>query len=105
MPIITLRSYLAPNLFPFYAAIGAAIGRALGVTAIVDVARLDPLDDADLQNGRCDIAFLCGLPFVRLEHDRPGHLFPLAAPVPQGTAKAPRHAAALAAGARHAGSM
>ncbi len=60
-----------------YADVVARVGQALGMpTELIEGSSLDQLAD-----GSVDVAFLCGLPYVRLCRERPGMLRPLAAPV------------------------
>jgi phosphonate transport system substrate-binding protein len=60
-----------------YADVAARVGRALGIPAeLIEGHRYEQLAD-----GSVDVAFLCGLPYVRLCRERPGMLRPLAAPV------------------------
>jgi phosphonate transport system substrate-binding protein len=60
-----------------YAYVTAQVGRALGTPAELTEGR----DFEQLRNGPVDLAFLCGLPYVRLCRERPGMLRLLAAPV------------------------
>jgi phosphonate transport system substrate-binding protein len=60
-----------------YAAVAAGVGRALAVPARL----IEGRDYRQLRDGSVDLAFLCGLPYVRLSQERPGTLHPLAAPV------------------------
>jgi phosphonate transport system substrate-binding protein len=79
-PVKTLvfANFLAPNMTSVYADVAARVGRALGRPAelIEGTAGFTQLRD-----GSVDLAFLCGLPYVRLCRERPGMLHPLAAPV------------------------
>jgi phosphonate transport system substrate-binding protein len=59
-----------------YAFVAMRLGRALGGSTFTEGTSLDQLLD-----GPVDVAFLCGLPYVRLRRDRPDLLSPLAAPV------------------------
>jgi len=60
-----------------YRDVAAQVGQRLGVpAALVEGASLDQLRQASV-----DIAFLCGLPYVRLRREQPGMLRLLAAPV------------------------
>ena len=60
-----------------YADVAARVGRALGTpTQLIEGDGFEQLGD-----GSVDVAFLCGLPYVRLCRERPGMLRPLAAPV------------------------
>jgi phosphonate transport system substrate-binding protein len=77
---ITFATYLAPNVRPVYEAVAESVGRALGCAAeLVDGGGYDRLE-----GGEEDVAFICGLPYVRLsEGDRPA-VEPLAAPILDG---------------------
>ena len=77
---ITFATYLAPNVRPVYEAVAESVGRALGC----------PVELADgggyerLEGGVEDVAFICGLPYVRLaDGERPG-VEPLAAAILDG---------------------
>ena len=60
-----------------YAEVAARVGHRLGTpAALVEGASLDQLRRASV-----DVAFLCGLPYVRLGREQPGMLRLLAAPV------------------------
>jgi len=60
-----------------YAFVAAAVGQRLGAaTTLIEGTSLEQLLD-----GSVDVAFLCGLPYVRLCQERPGAVRPLAAPV------------------------
>jgi len=74
---LVFANFLAPNMTSVYAAVAARVGRAIGVPA-----RLIQGDGFEqLRDGSVDVAFLCGLPYVRLCAERPGMLYPLAAPI------------------------
>ena len=74
---LVFANFLAPNMTPIYADVAARVGRALEVPAqLIEGRGWDQLRD-----GSVDVAFLCGLPYVRLVGERPGMLRPLAAPV------------------------
>ena len=60
-----------------YAEVALRVGRALGTPAEL----IEGHGFEQLADGSVDVAFLCGLPYVRLCRDRPGMLQPLAAPV------------------------
>lgn len=73
---LVFATFLAPNLLPVYQSIAAAVGTRLGIeTRLVTGTRF-----GQLTTGEVDVAFLCGLPSVRLSE----HLDPLAAPVVAG---------------------
>ncbi|MBE9181340.1 PhnD/SsuA/transferrin family substrate-binding protein [Oculatella sp. LEGE 06141] len=78
---LTFVSYLAPNWFWFYEAIAAALGRVLTIEPRITQSPFDPLHDPQLQHDQLDVAFICGLPFVRYHRQFPGQLAVLAAPV------------------------
>lgn len=59
-----------------YAFVAMRLGEALGGSAFIEGTSLDQLLD-----GPIDVAFLCGLPYVRLYRGQPPPLSPLAAPV------------------------
>lgn len=88
MTTLTVFSYLAPNMAPIYAALGAYVGGMLGLPTSFEQRLLDAMDDLTLASGEFGVAFLCGLPFARREHAVPGRLVPLVAPV----MSAPRYA-------------
>jgi len=62
---LSLVSYLAPNMFWFYSAVGAYLSRVLNVKVDIVQSPDDPLKDPLLIEARLDIAFICGLPFFR----------------------------------------
>ncbi len=62
---LRLVSYLAPNMFGFYEAVGAYLSRVLGIETQLVQSQYDPLDDPMMLDDRLDIAFICGLPFAR----------------------------------------
>jgi phosphonate transport system substrate-binding protein len=78
---INFVSYLAPNIFPLYAALGEYLSRALDVSVSVTQADHDPMDDPGLAQNEIDALMVCGLPLSRRERATPGKLMPLAAPV------------------------
>ena len=77
MKPLVFANFLAPNMTAVYTAVAACVGRALGVPARLVEGR----DYEQLRDGSVGLAFLCGLPYVRLSRERPGTLHPLAAPV------------------------
>lgn len=81
---LRLVSYLAPNMFWFYKAVGAYLGRVLDVEIHIVQSQYDPLEDPVLLQDRLDIAFICGLPFIQLNRVFPGQLKAIVAPVMQG---------------------
>lgn len=85
------RSYLAPSMLHFYRAVCDRLERACHVEIALQQAVQDSLDDSSLLAGQVDLAFICGLPLVRLNHRYRGLLQPLAAPVmndPRGDGRA-----------------
>jgi phosphonate transport system substrate-binding protein len=74
---LVFANFLAPNMTSVYAFVTARVGRALGMPAEM----IEGRDFEQLRNGSVDLAFLCGLPYVRLCRERPGMLRLLAAPV------------------------
>lgn len=78
---LTIASYLAPNWFWFYQAIAAAIDRALPTQTHLSAHPCDPLHDPALLNSEIDLAFICGLPFIRHYQAFPGQYEAIAAPV------------------------
>lgn len=79
----SLVSYLAPNMYWFYSAVGAYLSRALAIE-VETVQGLDnPLNDPLLAEDRLDIAFICGLPFIRHHRVAPNQLKAIVAPVMQ----------------------
>jgi phosphonate transport system substrate-binding protein len=74
---LVFANFLAPNMTTVYAAVAARVGSALGVPEQL----IEGLGWEQLRDGSVDVAFLCGLPYVRLVGERPGMLRPLVAPV------------------------
>src|SRR5438309_3173591 len=74
---LVFANFLAPNMTSVYAAVAARVGCAIGVPAEL----IEGRDFEQLRDGSVDLAFLCGLPYVRLAGQCPGMLQPLAAPV------------------------
>ena len=74
---LVFANFLAPDMTPTYADVAARVGRALGVPAQL----IEGSGWEQLRDGSVDVAFLCGLPYVRLVGERPGMLRPLVAPV------------------------
>jgi phosphate/phosphite/phosphonate ABC transporter binding protein len=79
-PPLRVATYLAPNMWPVYAAIAAYIGRQIGRGATLTTAT----DFAALTRGEVDVAFICGLPYVHLTRAPEPAVEPLAAPVLHG---------------------
>lgn len=80
---LRLVSYLAPNMFWFYSAVGEYFSRVLDIETDIVQSQIDPLSDPLLLQDRLDIAFICGLPFIRHHRVIPNQLQALAAPVMQ----------------------
>jgi phosphonate transport system substrate-binding protein len=77
MKSLTFASCLAPNTKSVYQFVAARIGILLGCETRFTTGGAE----ADLLTGQVDVAFICGLPYVRL-FGRPGHpVRLLAAPV------------------------
>lgn len=77
---LVFANFLAPNMTSVHAEVADRVGRALGTPAeLIEGQRFEQLGD-----GSVDVAFLCGLPYVRLNRQRPGMLRALAAPVLDG---------------------
>lgn len=74
-------SYLAPNWMSYYQAIAQSISQALQCDVQFAASDRDPLDE--FQDNRVDLAFVCGLPFVRNNRIAPQQLRAIAAPVMQ----------------------
>ncbi|MBW4665829.1 MAG: PhnD/SsuA/transferrin family substrate-binding protein [Chroococcus sp. CMT-3BRIN-NPC107] len=70
-------------MFWFYEAVGAYLSRVLNVKIDVIQSPNDPLKDPLLLQDRLDIAFICGLPFVRNHKVAPNQLKAIVAPVMQ----------------------
>jgi phosphonate transport system substrate-binding protein len=75
-------SYLSPNLFWFYEAVGDYLSRRFNIPVQVRQSWADPATDL-LQQTELDIAFVCGLPFIQVCHAVPNQLQAIAAPVMQ----------------------
>ena len=82
---IRLVSYLAPNTFWFYKAVGAYLSRICGAEAHIMQSQAEPLTDPVMLQDRLDIAFICGLPFAQLNRVQPGQLQAVVAPVMQAS--------------------
>lgn len=82
---LKLVSYLAPNMFWFYEAVGAYLSRVLGVETDIVQSEYDPLEDPVMLQEQLDIAFICGLPLVQINRNRVNQLQPLVAPVMQAS--------------------
>ncbi len=82
---LRLVSYLAPNMFEFYGAVGAYLSRVLGVETQLVQSQYDPLEDPMMLQNQLDIAFICGLPFARHHRVVSNQLQALVAPVMQAS--------------------
>lgn len=82
---LRLVSYLAPNMFGFYEAVGAYLSRLLGVESQLVQSQYDPLEDPMMLEDQLDIAFICGLPFARHQRVVSTQLQALVAPVMQAS--------------------
>lgn len=82
---LILVSYLAPNMFGFYSAVGEYLGCQLGVKTQILQSQFDPLTDPMMLQDQLDIAFICGLPFAQLNRILPNGLTALVAPVMKAT--------------------
>jgi ABC-type phosphate/phosphonate transport system substrate-binding protein len=78
--VLRFATFLAPSMRPVYAWIADAVAAELGTTAELHVGR----DYAELADGRADVAFLCGLPYVRLADGPSPAPAAIAAPVLSG---------------------
>ena len=75
--MLRFATFLAPSMEGVYAWITERVASRMGTTAELHVGA----DYAELADGRADVAFLCGLPYVHLA-DSPHHTVePVAAPV------------------------
>lgn len=79
--VLQVVSYLAPNWFEFYYAVTAYLERSLQVETELVQGACDPLADPMVLNDRLDLAFICGLPFIRYCQTLPGQLQAIVAPV------------------------
>lgn len=82
---LRLVSYLAPNMFGFYEAVGASLSRLLAIETQVVQSQYDPLEDPMMLEDRLDMAFICGLPFARHHRVISTQLQALVAPVMQAS--------------------
>jgi phosphonate transport system substrate-binding protein len=73
---LVFANFLAPNMSSVYAFVATRLAEPDGGSTFIEGTSLDQLRD-----GPVDVAFLCGLPYVRLCQDNPLLLTPLAAPV------------------------
>jgi len=70
-------------MFWFYSAIGAYLSRVLEREVEIVQGQDNPLEDPLLLKDRLDIAFICGLPFIRHYRVAPNQLKAILAPVMQ----------------------
>ena len=82
---LRLVSYLAPNMFGFYEAVGASLSQVLGLETQVVQSQYDPLEDPMMLEERLDIAFICSLHFKRRHRVISSQLQALVAPVMQAS--------------------
>lgn len=80
---LKIASYLAPNLFNFYETIALYLARVLNCSVQIEQRPYDPLDDPLLHQDEIDLAFICGLPFIRRSQEAPDQLQAIVAPVMQ----------------------
>ena len=78
--MLRFATFLAPSLEPVYAWIADAVAAAIGEEAELHVGT----SYQELADGRADLAFLCGLPYVHLADSDPSPVVPVAAPVLAG---------------------
>lgn len=76
-------SYLAPNWLEFYRAVVSYLGRVLQYETYLVASDRDPLLDPQFQEDQIDLAFICGLPFIRYSHTVPQQFRAIVAPVMQ----------------------
>jgi phosphonate transport system substrate-binding protein len=77
---LRFATFLAPSVYPVYAAICEYVGRGLGVPVELVVGR----SFDQFERGEIDAGFICGLPYVQLTASRHAPVHLLAAPVLQG---------------------
>lgn len=90
MPQLIAKSYLAPNMLNLYRAMCDRLEQAAGIQIDLAQSIYDPLDDPALKAGEVDLAFICGLPLVRLSRTPSNFLQTLIAPImndPRGEGK------------------
>jgi phosphonate transport system substrate-binding protein len=80
-PTLQAVSYLAPNWFGFYQTMTDALERSLSIKTQLQQGESDPLEDLFLLQDQLDLAFICGLPFIRHHKANPNQLHVLASPV------------------------
>ena len=82
---LRLVSYLAPNMFGFYEAVGTYLSRVWGIETQLMQSEYDPLEDPMMLHDQVDMAFICGLPFARRHQVISTQLQALVAPVMQAS--------------------
>lgn len=90
MPQLIAKSYLAPNMLNLYRAICDRLEQVADINIDLKQSTYDSLDDPTLKYGGVDLAFICGLPLVRLSRTSYNFLNPLIAPImndPRGEGK------------------
>jgi phosphonate transport system substrate-binding protein len=75
--VLRFASFLAPTIAPTYVGVAEAVGRRLGEPVAFRVGG----EYEELRDGRADVAFLCGLPYVHLADEPDPYVEVLAAPV------------------------
>ncbi|MFB2922999.1 MULTISPECIES: phosphate/phosphite/phosphonate ABC transporter substrate-binding protein [Aerosakkonema] len=82
---LKLLSYLSPNMFWFYEAVGAYLERVFALETQIVQSVVDPLCDRAMWDEELDMVFICGLPFIRYHRQAPTQLEALVAPVMQAS--------------------
>jgi phosphonate transport system substrate-binding protein len=77
---LRFATFLAPSMYSVYEAIARHVGERLGVEIELAVGERF----SEFAEGRADVGFICGLPYVRLREQMPPPVELLAAPVLQG---------------------
>jgi len=78
--VLRFATFLAPSMERVYAWIAEATAATLGTRAQLHVGR----DYDELADGRADVAFLCGLPYVHLADAAEPTVTPVVAPILSG---------------------
>lgn len=76
-PLLRFATFLAPSMFAVYQAVAEYVGAAVGRRVTLRVGD----SFAAFAEGRTDIGFICGLPYVQLMRQVPAPVHLLAAPV------------------------
>ncbi|MHB8625475.1 MAG: phosphate/phosphite/phosphonate ABC transporter substrate-binding protein [Aggregatilineales bacterium] len=79
--VLRAVSYLAPNWFWFYEAISASLSRVIGTRVEFSQSAFDSLDDPAFRNDAVEVVFVCGLPYMRWDRNKPAQFAVLGAPV------------------------